>query len=301
MASNSSQSLLLLGASGQCGGPFLTRFSAAHPSLPITVFLRTTVLDSALLTLPNLKIVRGTFSDLSTLTSLAASHSIIINSASSMDTALTTAILAGAKERKAQTGGNSILLHLSGSGNFAVGPFTGESNTEATPFNDTDPHAVRKIDKTYLPNGPCDELIFRAAATGDVNAYFVCPGGIYGASSDHIARRSEDPLAKGFANAPGVWVKWMVENVENLGHSPYVGEGTSVFRVVHVDDVVDLMLLVAELTLEDKEYEAEDVYRHFYLCVDEELRNRDIAVAFAEVLGKEAKSVRFDEAGTVAK
>jgi nucleoside-diphosphate-sugar epimerase len=218
-----------------------------------------------------------------------------------MDTDVTNALLAGARTRKAQTGNNSVLMHLSGAGNFVVGPYNGAANTETKLFSDTNPKDVGRIDKTYLPNGPVDEIILAAAAKGDVNAYFVCPVGIYGASEDHIARRSEDPAAKSFANAPGVWVRWMIDNVETLGYSPYVGEGSCVFGLVHVDDVVDLMLLVAEKASSGEEYAPEDVLRNFYLCVDERLSNKVIAGEFAEVLGKELKSVSFEEAGTVAK
>ncbi len=34
-----------------------------------------------------------------------------------------------------------------------------------------------------------------------------------------------------------------MQNIEQLGYSPYIGDGSSVMGLVHVDDVVELMML----------------------------------------------------------
>ena len=154
------------------------------------------------------------------------------------------------------------------------------------------------------PNGATDELIFKAAAKGEANALFVCPGGIYGTSANHVG------VAAGAASAlaPGVWVGWSLENVEKLGFSPYVGSGTSEFRSVHVDDVVELMMLVFRKALDTWDsYKPQDVYKSFYIAVDEKLTSRTVAEAYADLLyrkGKIAaptlKQVSYEEAGITA-
>ena len=155
------------------------------------------------------------------------------------------------------------------------------------------------------PNGACDELILNAATAGDVNAFFVSPGGIYGASANHVGLRT----GAASALAPGVWVGWMLQNIETLGFSPYVGNGTGIFPTIHVDDVVELMMLVFQKALEKwSSYEPDDVYSHYYLCVDERHSTKALATAFADLLyrtGKmtapDVRSVPYEKAGIVAR
>ena len=298
-------SILFLGASGQVGGAFLSIFRKAHPQTPITAYLRSTALDSALTTLGNTTIIHGTFEEHDRIETLAASHSIIINCAASFNPPLSSAILKGIENTNAvKAPRKPILLHLSGAGNFVDGSKNGEYIPNGKEFNDGNPDDVRKIDASYVPNGPTDQLILAAAAKGVVNALFVCPGGIYGQSADHIGLRTGAAAGR----AAGVWVQWNLANVQTLGFPPYVGPGTSVLGVVHVDDVVSLMMLVYQKALDMWDtYQADDVYRHFYLCVDEKVEAKKIAEAFGEVLHREgkivspvAKQVTFEEAGTVA-
>ncbi|KAG8525260.1 uncharacterized protein KY384_008904 [Bacidia gigantensis] len=280
-------SILFLGASGQVGGAFLTVFRKAYPDTPITAYLRSTTLDEALTSLGNINIVHGTFEEPDRVEELAATHSIIINCAGSFNPPLTAAILKGMKNTKALTPSDRrpILLHFSGTGNFQPQP--------------------RPQDRRELPpNGATDEMILAAAARGDFNALFVCPGGIFGQSADHVGLKTGDASAR----AAGVWVEWSLKNVQNLGFSPYIGPGTSIIRLVHVDDVVSLAMLVYKRALETWEtYKPEDVYSHFYVCVDETVESKVVAEAYAELLvregkigEKEARKVGYEEAGTTA-
>lgn len=80
------------------------------------------------------------------------------------------------------------------------------------------------------------------------------------------------------------------------------------FRFVHVDDVVDLMVLVLSKGVETWDsYGPEDVYGHFYLAVDEEIASKAVAAGLADLVYRRggikepvARSVRFEEAGKVA-
>lgn len=283
-------------------GAFLTVFRKTHPDIPITAYLRSTALDTALTALGNVTIIHGSFEEYGKLEELSASHSIIINCAASFNVPVTEAILKGIRATTVPS--KPILLHLSGTGNFVDHSKLGSYIPQARPFNDSDPDQVRKIDASYPPNGACDELILAAAAKGTVNAFFVCPGGIYGTSSNHIG------LAAGAAsaNAPGVWVLWNLENIQELGFSPYVGPGTSIIRLVHVDDVVDLMMLVFQKALNTWDtYKPEDVYSNFYIAVEEAPDAKAVAEAYGQLLfrmGKIAspvpKQVSYEEAGKVA-
>ena len=103
-------------------------------------------------------------------------------------------------------------------------------------------------------------------------------------------------------------MKWSLDNVAELGFSPYIGEGTAKWAVVHVDDVVDLTMLVFQKALDTwDDYQPEDVYGHYYIAFDEQLEQKPIAEAFSRKvygMGKigapVARSVGYEEAGKLA-
>ena len=298
-------SILFLGASGQVGGAFLSVFRKAHPQNPITAYLRSTALDEALSALGNMTIIHGTFEEYDRIEQLATSHEIIINCAASFNPPLTSVILKGIQNTKAvKDSKKPILLHVSGAGNFIDHSRTGEYIPNKHKFNDSNPDDVRKIDASYPPNGATDELILAAAAKGEVNALLICPGGIYGQSADHIGVS----IGAAAARPVGLWILSNLNNVKTLGFSPYIGPGTSIIGLVHVDDVVSLMMLVYQKALDTWDtYKPEDVYSHFYLCVDETLESKKVAEAFGELLYREGKiaspvpkQVSYEEAGTTA-
>lgn len=283
-------------------GAFLTVFRKRHPNIPITAYLRSTALDAALSALGNVTIVHGTFEEYGRIEDLSATHSIIINCAASFNVPVTEAILKGIHATKSSS--KPILLHLSGTGNFVDHSKLGIYIPQERPFNDGNPDHVRKIDASYPPNGASDGLILAAAAKGEVNAFFVCPGGIYGTSTNHIGLT----VGAASAKAPGVWVLWNLENIQELGFSPYVGPGTSIIRLIHVDDVVDLMMLVFQKSLDTwHTYKPEDVYSNFYIAVNEAPEARHVAEAYGHLLFRMRKiaspipkQVTYEEAGKVA-
>jgi nucleoside-diphosphate-sugar epimerase len=265
----------------------------------VTVFLRSTAYDQALRAL-GVTIVHGTYADTTEVEELVSKHSIIINIGSSWDTGLTKAILRGARVESGEK--KKILIHMSGAGNFVDGSKHGNYIPQEHPFNDANPDDVRKIGPAKL-NGACDELVFKAASAGTLNAFIVCPGGIYGLGSENaVTDGNAEPSL-------GIWARWMVENVTDLGFSPYIGEGTAVFSTIHVDDVVQLMFLVLERALNMWDtYKPEDAYKHFYLGVDERFGAKTLATAFAEYVSEtgklgsvKTKQVTFEEAGNVAR
>ena len=281
-------------------GAFLQVFRSKYPDIPITAFLRSSALDNALENLGNVTVVHGDFEEHDKLAELSASHSIIIDCAASFFPQVTEDILRGVRQTKFPKP-PPILLHLSGTGNFVDGGKSGTFVPQERPFNDANPDQVRKIDSTYPPNGAADELILKAASDGIVNAFFVCPAGIYGTSVNHIGGTAS-------ASIFGVWVNRSISNVETLGFSPYIGPGTSVMRTVHVDDVVELMMLVFAKALATwQSYQPNDVYQNFYIAVDETHPTKPLAEAFAALLYRNkkiaepiVKSVPFEEAGKVA-
>lgn len=321
----SSLKVLLLGGSGQVGGKSTTacfncayvhilpgallgRITQTFPNIKLTVILRTKILDAVIRELgADITIVHADFNtDLSKIESISSSHDIIINAATSRDTDLAAAILRGTATHKSITNCNTILVHLSGAGNFSDNSIEGVFKQPEDPFNDTNPDHVRKINSTNKPNGACDELILREASLGQVNAYFVSPGGVYGSSRQHIAINADSAEARRYASARGVWVGWMFNNISERGFSPYVGPGTSVMPTVHVDDVVSLILSVMAKAIQvGQNYLKEDAYKHYYLAIAEAIEAKRMAQMFADAAYKlgiiakaETRVVAYDEVGT---
>lgn len=197
---------------------------------------------------------------------------------------------------------------MSGAGNFSDNSELGTFVEPAQPFNDTNPEHVAAIDAHMKPNGAVDKLILDAAVQGMVNAYFVTPGGIYGASEQHVARRAVNEgvtEAKRYAEATGVWFGWMLSNITDYGFSPYVGPGTSLFPVIYVDDVVELTLKVLNVAIKNgQKYQPEDVFKHYYLGISETLPAKELATMFAGAAARsnlistpEVKSVPYQKPG----
>lgn len=249
--------------------------------------------------------MHGTFDQLDEIEKQASLHPVVLNFASSLDVPVTEAIVKGARNRKAQTGETSVIYHLSGAGNFVDNSKTGEYIPTDHRFDDANPDDVRTITAANLPNGPCDAVLFAAATKGDAKVYFVCPGGTYGHSLRHIGRS----VGSASAFAPGRWVDYMTQNAEAVGFGAYVGSGTSVFGLVHVDDIVSLTMLVYQKILDTAEaYQPEDVYRHWYNGVTSEEPSKKIATAMAKLQARrgkipspEIRSVAYKEAGPTAR
>jgi nucleoside-diphosphate-sugar epimerase len=245
-------------------------------------------------------IVHGTYADHTEIEQLVSQHSIVVNVGSSWDTGLTEAILHGAQVESGKK--KKVLIHMSGAGNFVDHGKSGNYVPQEHPFNDANEDDVRKIGPADL-NGACDELVLKAAFAGTVNGFIVCPGGMYGFGLENaVTTSTAEPSL-------GVWARWMVENIDKLGFSPYIGDGTAVFPTIHVDDVVQLMFLVFEKALNTWDtYKPEDTYKQFYLGVDERLGGKTLATGFAEYVSEtgkagvvETKLVKFEEAGSVAR
>ncbi|KAF2497125.1 NAD(P)-binding protein [Lophium mytilinum] len=325
-------SVLIMGASGQIGGALVTVLRKQYPDLPITVFLRTHALDSAIASLGNVSIANGDFENpegLAALEDTVSKHSVVINAATSRFLGPNEAVLRGLEKYKSTNNKNAILLHLSGTGNFSDNTRTGEYHATGEvdglklPFDDTDPTAVRGINAQHLPNGASDEVLMAAANGGKASVYFVCPCGVYGASEDHIGLLADSEEGRKYGNTPGVWAGWMLSNIQTLGFSPQVGEGSNVFRTVHVDDVVSLILHVYAKAVKDRDarddfngqsdtYGLEEVYSNLYIADGNKHTSSEISEIFSRAAVKlgyaqglngavEVRSVPYGEAGTTAR
>ena len=91
---------------------------------------------------------------------------------------------------------------------------------------------------------------------------------------------------------------------EEIGFVPYIGDGSSLFQSLHVEDFPPFVLKVLDLALQDPEPKS-SVYERCYIVTSQATTWKETSNAFAKLLYKqgvvkspEAKSVSLKEAGT---
>lgn len=124
-------SILLFGLTGLVGSHLVLALRDKYPQFPVTVYLRNKNIDEYLTKTAGVKrIVHGTFDDRVKIAALAEEHDIVINVGSSWDVLLTEAIVECLKKRPADK--KTILIHMSGSGNFVETRWNDGSHHEGT-------------------------------------------------------------------------------------------------------------------------------------------------------------------------
>ncbi|MCJ1386941.1 hypothetical protein MMC17_010070 [Xylographa soralifera] len=301
-------SILLFGATGQMGSHLVLALRKAHPTLPLTVYLRSASIDTYLTaTVGVSEIVHGDFSQLEKIAAVAVAHDIVINMASSWDVPLTKAIIAGLRQRPA--GATSTLIHISGAGNF-IDTTTkgGQWNPESKLYNDANEDDMKLINASMLNGGP-DVEVLEAGKDGRIGTYIVFPSGVYGASAGPV-------------KALGVIQLLMTLKAKELGFVPYVGPGSSLFNTVsapyastptlsqslahgvqiHVRDIAPFVLKVLERAMTGGPEGS--VYSRCYILGSNDHTWKEVSTAFAKVFhargliaAPEAKSIRREEGG----
>lgn len=104
-------SILILGATGYIGAPLSKALKQAHPTWPLTAFVRPTrSVDAVKSDLSVDRVEQGEFDEYEKVKALSREHEIVVNAGSSFAAEPTGAILAGLKERKEK----GKLVHVSG-------------------------------------------------------------------------------------------------------------------------------------------------------------------------------------------
>lgn len=134
--------------------------------------------------------------------------------------------------------------------------------------------------------------VLEAGKTGKLNTYLLFPSGTYGHS-----------LGPAPGTALGVIQLLYKLQAEQLGFVPYVGEGTSLFQSLHVEDFPPFVLKVLEEALKTDEPK-ESVYARCYIVSSQATPWNVVSSAFAKLLhaqgvvdSPEARSVPLEEAG----
>jgi nucleoside-diphosphate-sugar epimerase len=225
-------SLFITGATGYIGGDALYRIVEAHPDWEITAIVRNS--DKGAKVAQHFAKVRLVYGDLNSTDLLeeeASKADIVLHTANCDHKASATAMLKGmARSSKPQvfyiqTSGTSILAQES----FAKNVF-GEKLSRS--YDDWDEVAELFKIPDDAPHRPADKIV-QAAGSDKVKIAIVCPPCIYGPGRGPDNQRSIQ-----LYNA----AKSMIQHKQ--GWMP--GKGENVWHEIHVQDLSDLYLLLAE-------------------------------------------------------
>ncbi|KAJ7138927.1 hypothetical protein C8R46DRAFT_921747, partial [Mycena filopes] len=231
------------------------------------------------------KVVVADLADVDIVEAAAGNADIVLDTAHADFPKGCRAILAGLKVRYERTGIKSVFIHSSGTGALtdnAQGRFASEKI-----YEDIDCADIRAIPTTYV-HRESDELISEASVEGYVRGYVVMPPLIYGRGTGPFSRSS-------------VQIPALIRAALKLGQSIHVGPGRSMWNGVHVQDLVDLYLLLIDdaLTGHPKAPTGQEC---FYFCATDTYSWRQLASAIGQRLhakGKistpEARALRSDE------
>jgi nucleoside-diphosphate-sugar epimerase len=134
--------------------------------------------------------------------------------------------------------------------------------------------------------------VLEAGKTGKLNTYIIFPSGVYGSS-----------LGPEPGTALGVIQLLYKLQAQQVGFVPYVGEGSSLFQSLHVEDFPPFVIKVLEESLRTDTPE-ESVYARCYIISSQATPWKIVSPAFAKLLhaqgvvdSPEARSVPLEEAG----
>ncbi|KAL3420444.1 hypothetical protein PVAG01_08943 [Phlyctema vagabunda] len=228
--------VFLTGATGYIGGDALYILQKTHPEWSYSLLVRSKEkLDTLAKAYPDMRILLGDLDEIDLLRDEAARADIVIHAADADHEAAAKAIAEGLARHSEDNPG--YWIHVSGTGILTTEDFVAERYGEASDkvFDDwenvdeltslPDNAFHRNVDKVVLAIGERN--------TKTVKTAIVCPPTIYGAGRGAISRRSMQvpDLAKAMFMA---------------GKAPVLGNGKTLWNNVHVTDLSNIFLSLAE-------------------------------------------------------
>ncbi|THH15266.1 hypothetical protein EW146_g5180 [Bondarzewia mesenterica] len=240
--------VFFLGATGYIGGSLLVTLKKHFPNLTIHALVRSPTHIPAIRAV-GAEPIQGDFGDEALIAEWSAKADIVVNAADSDDVKLITAILGGIKRRREEGKPKGLLIHTSGVAVFLDDGTEGLYDPSGRVWNDNSEEDIQSITTSML-HGSVDVLVLLVGKEGYVNTYIVSPAAIVGPSLGPVGKAS-------------FFLKGTTHIVLSRKSAVYVGEGSNVFYVVHIDDVMNLYLRVFELAVAEKEAAVSSYTRYF--------------------------------------
>jgi len=210
---------LVTGATGFVGGAVVRRLAA--DGVMVKALARSPRKAQPLVSLPNVEIVYGDITDIRQMREVIAGCDVVFHVAAALGGKLDHQLdvnLGGTRNVAVASSENNVqrLVHVS---SIAIyGYYVRGIVTEDTPQNPGKvPYNVSKLE--------AERVLRKTAEETGLPYSIVRPGTIYGAGS-------------------GAWTKGMMR-LAKLKPTPFIGEGSAPSYLIHIDDLVDLMLVQA--------------------------------------------------------
>jgi nucleoside-diphosphate-sugar epimerase len=242
--------ILLTGATGFIGGTVLHHLlTSTLPALKAKTFTLTVLVRdpsraetyTAAWGSRIYSVVYGGLDDTEKTTLIASQHDLVINMTLGFHAASAQALLTGLALRKAETGREVYMLHLSGASNLADQPVTG-AYVEDREFDDLrddvyEYERMRNALRPYHQRTTELDVIDRSLELG-VRTVVIMPPLVFG-------------RGKGLFNRVSVQIPVYVEAALQRGQAVVVGDGSGELDHVHVEDLAELYAILVEEILED--------------------------------------------------
>jgi nucleoside-diphosphate-sugar epimerase len=242
--------ILLTGATGFIGGTVLHHL--LHSNLPalkpenytLTVLVRDASRAATFTAAWGIRVypmVYGGLDDIKKLTSVASQHDLVVNMTLGFHAASAQALLRGLVLRKAETGREVYMIHLSGASNLSDQPVTGVY-VENREFDDArdDVYEYERMRNALRPyHQRTTELgvIDKSLELG-VKTLVMMPPLVFG-------------KGKGLFNRTSVQIPVYVEAALKYAQAVVIGDGKGELDHVHVEDLASLYAIIVNETLED--------------------------------------------------
>ncbi|KAF2097818.1 NAD(P)-binding protein [Rhizodiscina lignyota] len=273
--------LFITGTTGYIGGAVLGEILKRHgQALSITALLRSPSREYSE-EYPTVNVVKGSFDDFDVISKAASEADIVIHAGDIDHEGCAKAILDGVAKRSERC----FVIHLSGTGCIS----DKLEQTWEGKYNPHQWHDIAEIKEIYdLPPEAAHHTIdqwFMDADNDIVKTAIICPPDIYGEGT-------------GIGNRATFLVPRYVEALLEHKEAFYLGEGNNIRAVTHIDDVVNLFILILEKAIEGGSG-ADWGREGFYFAVSDSVRWRDAAEAIAALgrkqgfLPRDAKAVSW--------
>ncbi|GIJ88497.1 hypothetical protein Asppvi_007421 [Aspergillus pseudoviridinutans] len=231
--------LLLAGATGYIGGSILTGLlqskNDALCKVKISALVRGEDKAVVLNQLGVQPIVVSDYGDFETIRKAAREHDVVINAGFGLHPGVGKALVEGLGERKKETGKDAYIIHTSGVSNIADLPLSGRF-IETRVFSDKDDiytYEEGRESQIPYPQRTTELTIINTADMLNVKAYIIFNPIIYGIGLGHFNKFSFQ-------------IPFLIR--KSLAHKQaiMVGKGDGIWGHVHIEDLVDLYLLILE-------------------------------------------------------
>ncbi|POS70142.1 hypothetical protein DHEL01_v211463 [Diaporthe helianthi] len=258
--------ILITGVTGYVGGTVFHTLVTVHPEYNITVLLRNPQ-PSFSEKYPNVKVLKGDFENFELLKDAASKADVVIHHGDSDNEAAVSALLAGLSSRAAASL-PAFYIHLGGTGIIVQYENLGELHLKV--WSDIgDIETLWSMPEAALHRNT--ELLIQDAWTGRrVKTAVVCPPMIHG-------------RGKGPGRIDSMVFPALLSASVQTGSTFYLGSGTNIYSKVHVDDVAQVFLKLAEAAASGGEG-ADWGHGGYYFLTSEEINQKDIAIAAGKIL-----------------